>query len=574
MIRVTTRRRSHYGGQRGELPDIGRDGEHLLRCYIRVSHSMLPALNLQMYLDPRNTSDQLGCSDLGQVLPFLDPFVMAQSKISFTIATISTMTCGGRVKKSGTYVWGQMCAHKNIYISGLVPISMVPLADQSAINQSIMVITGVLLHTGHAWYTFQPADDVVQLEVYLPINCQQPGALKSASFFVLGHHLTHWPTRPIPNTTEVQPYCSRRANIQTIWNKPSSITSKSDGSKRCFGDWVYLVGRAGDDGGAGSALIGGLVSAALYGVTNLQTYLYLMHYSADDASIMKCLVTVTWILDTVHVMLMCHILYYYLVTNYGIPTSLDYIVWSYPASFLVNILVVSVVQCFFAHKIYRLCRPQLKWLLTTPVILLVLVRFGSGMGFSALVFVHNEATILTQTRVALLMEKLVHPLTSRYSQFSVVIPTGTPLLLSEGMITVSLCVLLYGGSRDGLPRMKRLLHTLIIYAVNRCLLTLLVAIAVVIMAAEVQVSWEMGLDFIIGRSSLNTRKYLQSKCSETTIDLHINTINFADPPKLSGQGESSKDGERQFRMCEIFLTDVTADPTFDQTTTLQGESEV
>ncbi|KAI5996874.1 hypothetical protein F5J12DRAFT_347429 [Pisolithus orientalis] len=264
------------------------------------------------------------------------------------------------------------------------------------------------------------------------------------------------------------------------------------------------------------------------------TYAYFMHYSTNDTSVMKFLVAAT-ILETLHVSLMCHILYYYLITNYGIPTSLEYVVWSYPASFLVIILVVSVVQLFFAHKIYCLCRPRLKWLLTIPIILLVLVRFGSGMVLGVFMFVHNEATVFTQTR------------------FSLVIPTGSPLILSESLITVSLCVLLYGGSRDGFPRMKRLLHTLIIYAVNRCLLTLLVAIAMDIMTVEVQVSWAMGLDFIIGRlyansllASLNTRQYLQSQSAEPSVDIHIDAINFADPQRLSGQGESSKDGERQF----------------------------
>ncbi|KAI6156766.1 hypothetical protein BKA82DRAFT_1007655 [Pisolithus tinctorius] len=60
----------------------------------------------------------------------------------------------------------------------------------------------------------------------------------------------------------------------------------------------------------------------------------------------------------------------------------------------------------------------------------------------------------------------------------------------------------------------------------------------------------MGLDFIIGRlyansllASLNTRQYIQSQGSETVVDPHMKAIDFADPQKLSGQEESSKDGE-------------------------------
>lgn len=93
----------------------------------------------------------------------------------------------------------------------------------------------------------------------------------------------------------------------------------------------------------GLALVGGLVSAMLYGITTLQTYIYYMHYS-DDASTMKSVVAAIWILDTLHVSFMCHILYHYLITNYGVPTSLEYIVWSSPASTLVNGVLIFVVQ--------------------------------------------------------------------------------------------------------------------------------------------------------------------------------------------------------------------------------------
>ncbi|KAI6095106.1 hypothetical protein EDD16DRAFT_1680974, partial [Pisolithus croceorrhizus] len=45
--------------------------------------------------------------------------------------------------------------------------------------------------------------------------------------------------------------------------------------------------------------------------------------------------------------------------------------------------------------------------------------------------------------------------------------------LAEVLIMVSLCVLLHdSGSSSAFPRTNRLLNTLIIYAVNRCLLTL------------------------------------------------------------------------------------------------------
>ncbi|KAI6158939.1 hypothetical protein EDD17DRAFT_1616224 [Pisolithus thermaeus] len=87
----------------------------------------------------------------------------------------------------------------------------------------------------------------------------------------------------------------------------------------------------GVSGGFGPTLIGGLISAMLYGITTLQTYAYYMH-CPEDPSITKLIVATIWTLDTLHVSFICHVLYYYLITNYGNLASLDYIVWSFPVS--------------------------------------------------------------------------------------------------------------------------------------------------------------------------------------------------------------------------------------------------
>ncbi|KAI6104360.1 hypothetical protein F5141DRAFT_1129411 [Pisolithus sp. B1] len=71
-----------------------------------------------------------------------------------------------------------------------------------------------------------------------------------------------------------------------------------------------------------------------------------MYYMLDseDALTLKFLVAAIWIFDTLHVLFMCHILYHYLITNYGVPIAFRYIVWSLPASALTNSIVISAVQ--------------------------------------------------------------------------------------------------------------------------------------------------------------------------------------------------------------------------------------
>lgn len=259
-----------------------------------------------------------------------------------------------------------------------------------------------------------------------------------------------------------------------------------------------------------------------------------MYYMRDseDSSIIKSAVAAIWILDTLHVSFMCHMLYYYLIANYGDLLSLEYVVWSLSASLLVNTLVLTIVQFYFAHTIYCLCRRQPRWLVTAPIMLLVLAELWLAIATVIELLVNNALSFASHIR------------------FYTAVPVGSVLVAAEVLLTVSLCVLLHGsGSHSAIPRTKCLLNTLIIYAVNRCLLTLLVIIARLIVDADDIIAWAIALDFIAGKlyansflASLNTRQHLRSRGSESHEP--VNVVHFAKPPKLLEDGRSSKDGER------------------------------
>lgn len=287
--------------------------------------------------------------------------------------------------------------------------------------------------------------------------------------------------------------------------------------------------------GFGTLLIGGLVSAILYGITTLQTYMYYMH-DTEDAVIIKLLVAVVWIFDTLHASFTCHILYYYLITNYGNLASLEYVVWSFPASSLMNAVVVLAVQCFFARQIHNLCRPQVKWWVTAPILLFASVQFGFGLGTQIQEIVNPNPSVITQMR------------------YYGVTPGVAVNVLAEVMITASLCILLYEqGSSSAFPRTKRLLNTLIVYAVNRCLLTLPLIIAELVTVVLARDTWFLGLSFVLGKlyansflASLNSREHLRHKDTGTLSGVRISTVQFANPAKLSAGVEHSNIGGMQF----------------------------
>ncbi|KAI6006478.1 hypothetical protein F5J12DRAFT_782774 [Pisolithus orientalis] len=293
-----------------------------------------------------------------------------------------------------------------------------------------------------------------------------------------------------------------------------------------------------------SALIGGLVSAMLYGIATLQTYVYYMQYP-EDASATKLLVAA----------ICCHSQIRQ-ITNYGIPASLGYIVWSFQASVLVHVLVVAVVQCLSPSREVVGDRPSYA------------INTGSDWVWHG--FVIHKTSALTQISVIPLGEKLLYVLT----------PAFAIIVLTEVLITVSLCVLFYSSRSDSaFPSTKRLLNTLIIYAVNRCGLIQafhrrLVAIGELAVAFEHQDAWIMALDLVAQGSSLNTRQYLRSQVSGTLSDLRISTVRFANPPRLPEHEETTGDSARLFGIHEGPVIEVTINPAHGKTMVLRREGEV
>lgn len=77
----------------------------------------------------------------------------------------------------------------------------------------------------------------------------------------------------------------------------------------------------------GAGLIGLMLSSVLYGATLLQCFFYFTNYY-NDSLILKTTVVAVWLVDTVHMIIVTHILYYYLVVNYNNPDALNRVVWS------------------------------------------------------------------------------------------------------------------------------------------------------------------------------------------------------------------------------------------------------
>ncbi|KAL0952970.1 hypothetical protein HGRIS_007181 [Hohenbuehelia grisea] len=272
----------------------------------------------------------------------------------------------------------------------------------------------------------------------------------------------------------------------------------------------------------GAGFIGALVTGVLYGITTLQTYFYYVSYPKDSRNL-KLLVSVIWFLDTVHFGFVCHTMYWYLVTNFANPPALAIGNWSLFVSVILNLVISLFVQTFFALRIFRLCSPRFRWWLVSLIGLLVVAHFCFGIETVIFLFIKKEFRRLSEITLFAAM------------------PFALFAVLSDIVIAISLCVLLHS-SRTSFRKTNALVTTLIIYAINRCLLTSVVAVAEVIAFAITPKSlWFLAIDFVIGKlyansllATLNARSSIRGTQSSQINSVGLSNLAFEEDAEAGG----------------------------------------
>lgn len=148
----------------------------------------------------------------------------------------------------------------------------------------------------------------------------------------------------------------------------------------------------------GAGYIGVILTAILYGLTTLQTYFYYVHYT-DDGLDIKFLVSLIWVLDSLHMATVAYCIYYYLAINYNNPLALGVGHWSLFMSVGFNVIIAFVVQCFFTRKIHILCRPSWRWFVTSIISLSVVAHLGFGIETVIYLFIKKELSRLPEITV-------------------------------------------------------------------------------------------------------------------------------------------------------------------------------
>ncbi|KAG2151879.1 hypothetical protein BD769DRAFT_1562596 [Suillus cothurnatus] len=256
----------------------------------------------------------------------------------------------------------------------------------------------------------------------------------------------------------------------------------------------------------GAILIGVVVSATLYGVTCAQGWFYFRRYPTDPWYT-KLLVGAIFLSDSIHQVLITHVMYTYLVTDFGSVSELEKVVWSLSAQVLFNGFTGFMVQSFLTMRVYRLSNKNV--IATALVLSLVIAEF-----VLIIIYVANISKFIDFSQIS-----NIKPLS---------ISVNAVAAVGDLLITVLLCGFLQQ-SRTGFHRSDTLITKLMVFSINTGLLTSVCAV----MSLISTLAWPdtfiyIAFYFCLGRlycnsllATLNARKSIRNHSCDEHMELSL-----------------------------------------------------
>ncbi|KAJ3910655.1 hypothetical protein F5879DRAFT_3433 [Lentinula edodes] len=247
----------------------------------------------------------------------------------------------------------------------------------------------------------------------------------------------------------------------------------------------------------GSAFVGLIVSATLYGATILQAYLYYRNYP-KDTYFLKLLVFALCIFDTIQLVLCVTAMYWYLITNYDNPPALSRLTWSMELQTDCNGVIALLVECFFARRVWLMSSNVY---LVTVIVILAVVHFVLGI-----VFTIDSFQLVSNTE---------------FGNLIWVTSAGIGSAAAADVIIAGALCFYLSKSRTGFKKTDSLISTLIVYSLTTGLITSFIGIVIVVTFATMpnDYIW-LAFFWIDGKcyvnsclAALNSRESLREKAS-------------------------------------------------------------
>ncbi|KAH7911126.1 hypothetical protein BJ138DRAFT_1151080 [Hygrophoropsis aurantiaca] len=231
----------------------------------------------------------------------------------------------------------------------------------------------------------------------------------------------------------------------------------------------------------GALFIGFTIASVLFGLTNVQTFLYFQTHRG--ITFYKIAICYLWILDAMHLAFIAHMIYHYLVNNYANPLVLPYIVWSFQAHIVVDVLIIYAVHLLYVQRLWILSRGRSKIL---PSIMTFIVVVGSSVAISLIWAVYQIHVFLDFIII----------------EWSAFLSLSVTCFVDMS-IAGSMCYLLYT-ARTGFVKTDTLISKLISYSLNSGVLTSLCSLCVIMIYAIMPKNFVfLGVDFLAAKLYVN-----------------------------------------------------------------------
>ncbi|KAG0706184.1 hypothetical protein DFH29DRAFT_186696 [Suillus ampliporus] len=246
----------------------------------------------------------------------------------------------------------------------------------------------------------------------------------------------------------------------------------------------------------GALLIGVVLAAVLFGLTNAQAFIYFQMRRGTKTTFFKVAVISLWILDALHLALVVHSVYYYLVANFANIDALTEVVWSFRLQIVIDVVIIYEIHVLYVYRIWIVSKGRSRGL---PIIVGIVVILGLGVAisFSWGIYLCRVFTDFVE------------------NQWLVYMALGTTAFLDIA-IASSLCYLL-ASSRTGFSSTDSLITKLMGYTIDTGCLTSVCSMTAIITCAVMPTNYIfLSVEFLLGKlyvnsfiALLNARYYLQ-----------------------------------------------------------------
>ncbi|KAI8996243.1 hypothetical protein BD414DRAFT_408500 [Trametes punicea] len=263
----------------------------------------------------------------------------------------------------------------------------------------------------------------------------------------------------------------------------------------------------------GALFIGVLLSAVLFGVTMLQTFVYFQQYPSDRPW-RKFAVSWLCFLDALHLALSAHFVYHYLVSNYANPDALSHIVWSFKLRIVIDALVVCSVHTLYTLRLWTLLAiddhlapfgqearrwSQQKVTVHASATLWVMRRIVPWLVYNRR-HVSHHALLPVMCYETIKLDLFIDLLHAPWATF---VPLGSSTVI-DAVIASSLCYFLARCRPQSEPR-NGPIKTLIVYTVNTGIITSFCSlITIFMMVAYPRTFIPIAIEFLIIKLYINS----------------------------------------------------------------------